>query len=175
MSQEQLKAIFEELGFPGALKFRAAVKKRGFDISFTRAVQFVATSSQRQVLAKEPPHDGKIAADQLNRRWAADLISFVSQPAGDFTHILVVQDIFSRMFYMEALKSAQTLETIEAFKRILSKAGASPIELNSDKGSEFSSVEFQAMLKKRRSCIDRRRGLTILPPSIEPSPRSRRR
>ena len=148
MSQEQLKTIFEELGYPGALKFRAAVKKRGLDITFSAAARFVAKHSQRQVLAREPDYGGKVTASQLNGRWAADLISYVAQPAGDFTHILVVQDIFSRMIYTEALKSAKTQETIEAFGRITGRANAYPIELNTDKGSEFASREFQAMLKR---------------------------
>ena len=124
------------------------IKKQGLDITFSAAARFVAKYSQRQVLAREPDYGGKVTASQLNGRWAADLISYVAQPAGEFTHILVVQDIFSRMIYTEALKSAKTQETIEAFGRIAGRANAYPIELNTDKGSEFASGEFQAMLKR---------------------------
>ena len=151
MSQAQLKATFEELGYPGVLKFRAGLRKKGIEgVSYTKAKQFVETYSQRQVLAKENKYTGKIVADQINGRWAADLISYVSQPAGAFTHVLAVQDIFSRMLYTEAIKSAQTEETIAAFKRILAKASEPPIELNTDKGSEFNSAEFQKMLATKK-------------------------
>ncbi len=82
MTDTQLKVIFEQLGHPGALKFRSSVKKRGFDITIAKAAAFVAKYSQRQVLTKEPEYNGKINSAQLNSRWVADLISYVAQPAG---------------------------------------------------------------------------------------------
>jgi hypothetical protein len=151
MSQAELKATFEELGYPGVLKFRAGLKKRGIEgVSYTKAKEFVDTYSQRQVLAKENKYNGKIISSQLNGRWAADFISYVSQPAGEFKHILAVQDIFSRMIYTEATKSVQAEETVAAFKRILAKASEPPIELNTDRGGEFGAEVFQKMLKEKK-------------------------
>ena len=177
MSEAQLKTLFGELGFPGLLKFRAAAKKKGWEVSLKTAAKIVAESSQRQVLVQEPPYLGKIAADSLNSRWAADLISYVAQPAaGGFTHVLVVQDIFSRKIWTEALKSAQTLEVTQAFQRILAEArddardNASlqgtqppvPFELNTDKGSEFTGREFQAMLAKEKIKFREKEGMNDL-------------
>jgi len=161
-----LRALFVKRGFPGLLKFRAAAEKINLEPSLKTLRKIVDGSSQRQVLVQEPKYRGKIIADSLNSRWAADLISYVSQPTEDgFTHVLVVQDIFSRMIWTRALKSAQTAETTAAFLTILEVArddakdarplagnGAAatiPFELNTDKGSEFTGKEFQDMLVDR--------------------------
>jgi hypothetical protein len=60
----------------------------------------VAKAGQRKIIAKTQPFDGKIASRRLDARWAADIISYVAQPAktekGKMQFILTVQDIFSR-------------------------------------------------------------------------------
>ena len=158
----QLKTLFADLGYPGILKFKAAAKKAGIDAPFKTLRRIVEESSQRQVLGREPKYLGKIVSDMIHKRWAADLISYINRPTTDgFTHVLVVQDIFSRFVWTRALKSAQTKEVTEAFLEILREARDSaedagplegsarikvPFELNSDKGSEFTGKEFQDML-----------------------------
>ena len=47
MSDAELKTLFEELGFPGLLKFRAAVKRKGWEVSLKTAAKIVAGASQR--------------------------------------------------------------------------------------------------------------------------------
>jgi transposase InsO family protein len=154
-----LKALFVKLGFPGLLKFRAAAKKINLEPPLKTLRRIVEGSSQRQVLLQEPEYRGKVVADALNSRWAADLISYVSQPTEDgFTHVLVVQDIFSRKIWTRALKSAQTGENTQAFLEILGEARAEapdsdqpiPFELNTDKGSEFTGKVFQDMLLEKK-------------------------
>ena len=171
MSEAQLKTLFAELGYPGILKFRAAAQKAGLDAPIKTLRRIVGEASQRQVLARDPPHLGTVVADTLHSRWAADLISYVAQPSADgFTHILVVQDIFSRMVWTKALKSAQTKETTAAFSEILREARDStphrgsgttrvPFELNTDKGSEFTGKEFQDMLVAQRIKFKEKEGL----------------
>ena len=173
-----LRALFVKLGFPGLLKFRAAAEKAGLNAPLRTLKRIVAESSQRQVLAKEPKYGGKIVADAMHGRWAADLISYVAQPAaGGFTHVLVVQDIFSRKIWTRALKSAQTAENTAAFLTILREARDDaddvdplvddtgrkvPFELNTDKGSEFTGNEFQTMLANEAIKFRQKEGLNDL-------------
>ena len=153
-----LRALFVKLGYPGLLKFRAAAKKINLEPPLKTLRNIVEGSSQRQVLVQEPEYRGKVVADALNSQWAADLISYVSQPTEDgFTHVLVVQDIFSWKIWTRALKSAQTGENTQAFLEILEEArtGAPdsdqiPFELNTDKGSEFTGKVFQDMLVEKK-------------------------
>ena len=87
----------------------------------------------------------------LDDRWAADMISFVANPAKDdgtiWEHVLLVQDIFSRKLFAERLRS--TPEATEAFQRILDRTERKPRELNTDRDSVFLSQKFQAMLRER--------------------------
>ncbi len=147
---EELKAIFAKLGFPGILKFRAAVKKAGLDAPIRTLKQIVAEASQRQVLAKEPKYLGKVVVDALHSRWAADLISYVSQPTADgFTHVLVVQDIFSRKIWTRALPNAQAKGVSAAFINIITVSGRICKEINTDAGNEFVTSEFNDMLEEK--------------------------
>ena len=70
----------------------------------------------RQAQAPKYKFDGKIAAADLNSRWFADLIDFTAAPSAvtgkdvglrptsdGERYILVVQDVFSRFLYTEAL------------------------------------------------------------------------
>jgi hypothetical protein len=125
--QAELQTIFEKLAFPSALQLRKAVlsrdraraeafKKRRvrgkqapytpWTISIKEAKAFVEKAGQRQILAKTRPFDGKIAAGDLDERWAADIISYVAQPAktprGTMKFVLVVPDIFSRELWTRA-------------------------------------------------------------------------
>ena len=69
------------------------------------------------MLAPERPYAGRIVSPDLDARWAADLISYVAQPAkiGEqtFRYVLGAQDIFSRKIWTEALqrKSETTAES----------------------------------------------------------------
>ena len=83
----------------------------------------------------------------MDDRWAADLMLFESRPAKradvTYTSVLIFQDIFSRYLWAEPLSSKTQVR--RAFEDILDKSG----ELNTDKGTEFFSREFQTMLARR--------------------------
>ena len=110
-----------------------------------------STAGSRQILQPPPSYQGNITSRKIDDRWAADLLSFESTPAQRpeyfYRHVLLVQDIFSRFLWAEAF-STKTQVTA-AFERILNK-GRKPRELNTDKGSEFTSREFQTMLDRRK-------------------------
>jgi hypothetical protein len=61
--------------------------------------------------------------------------------------VLVVQDIFSREIWARALRTAKTTEVVTEFKDILKVSERSPTEMNADRGVEFQSKEFKAMLE----------------------------
>ena len=139
----ELKALFAKLGFPGILKFRAAAEKAGLNAQLRTLKRIVAESSQRQVIAREPKYSGKIVADAMHGRWAADLISYMAQPtAGGFTHVLVLQDIFSRKIWIMALKSAQTAENTRAILTILREARDDADDVDPLVGYSCSLVPF---------------------------------
>ena len=105
--------------------------------------------------------DGKIAAADLNSRWFADLIDFSAAPSEDTgkdvglrptasgeKYILVVQDVFSRFLYTEALPNKKPETVAAGFRKILGRAGTTPKALVTDKGGEFGQT-FQSLLANR--------------------------
>ena len=63
-------------------------------------------------------------------------------------YILVVQDVFSRKIWTEAMVDKRPSTTAAAFQTILDKASATPTALTSDKGAEFSG-EFRDLLETK--------------------------
>ena len=156
----RLAQLYEELNYPSANVFHKALRRRGIPARLKDVEDFVSSRSERQVLAQPPKYKGHIVADYENHRWAADLISFVSRPVKDneglYTHILLVQDIFSRYLYGRALQTVS--QTTSAFEDILNESENRmsdadyriPAELNTDAGPEFTSEQFQSMLERRK-------------------------
>ena len=61
---------------------------------------------------------------------------------------MVVQDVFSREIWTEALINKRPTTVAAAFKKILNKAGPVPAALTSDGGMEFSA-EFKELLETK--------------------------
>jgi hypothetical protein len=120
------------------VKFRRAIQRKGENIWLKDAIAFVRTYEQQQVTAPRQPYKGKIVADNLDDRWAADLISFTAQPAQattqTYTHILCVQDIFSRKLWTRALPNATAKQVSAAFKDIIRVTSRICKEINADAG-----------------------------------------
>jgi transposase InsO family protein len=153
MTADELTTLYEELSYPSAAKFRRAVQKRGDSVSLKDALAFVQTYGQQQVTAPRQKYQGKIVSDGIDDRWAADLVSFTAQPAKTntqtYTHILCVQDIFSRKIWSRALPNATSKEVTLAFKDILRVSDRICKEINTDAGTEFIATEFKDMLKEK--------------------------
>ena len=93
-----------------------------------------------------------------NDRWFADLIDFSSTPSDNGkrtglrrtkdgeSYILVVQDVFSRFLWTEALVNKTPQAVAKAFEEILARAGTKPRSLTSDLGPEFEGP-FRQMLE----------------------------
>ena len=96
----------------------------------------------------------------MHDRWLCDLIDFTAAPSdrGKRTglgetedgeqFILVVQDVFSRFLWTEALTSKRPEVVAKAFEDIMTKAGAKPKSLTSDLGPEFQGAFKQTLQAK---------------------------
>jgi len=113
MDDDQIAVLYAKLSYPTAAKFRATLAKRGVKISVKDAQAIASRLGQRQALAPERPYAGRIVSPDLNARWAADLISYIAQRAvvegRTYRYVLVVQDIFSRKIWTEAMQTKAEL------------------------------------------------------------------
>jgi hypothetical protein len=105
-------------------KARAARVPRPHDyqpwrISGKDSKELLAKAGQRQIIARTQHFDGKIASGRLDARWAADMISYVAQPAkvGGETmeFVLIVQYIFSREIWTRALPNIKAERVAQAY------------------------------------------------------------
>ena len=120
--------------------------------------RLVKREAVRQVQAPKYKFDGKIPSLYQNDRWFADLIDFSSTPSDNGkrtglrrtkdgeSYILVVQDVFSRFLWTEALVNKTPQAVAKAFEEILARAGTKPRSLTSDLGPEFEGP-FKQMLE----------------------------
>ena len=146
---EQIRSLHAELAYPSASRLQAALRKRGVIATLEQVKNVVEKTGSRQVLQPPPQYHGNITSGRIDDRWAADLISFESRPAERdraYKHVLLVQDIFSRYLWAEAMWAKD--QSRAAFERIL-EGERKCKELNTDGGTEFTSREFQAMLARR--------------------------
>ena len=151
---EELRDLYKELSYPSAKVFHQALKRRGIPARLKDIEEFVRSRSERQVIAPGPKWDGNIVAFDRNHRWAADLIAFTSKPAksneGTFTHVLLVQDIFTRMLYARPLKSVT--DATDALKSIIedprTQGRGVPSRLDTDGAPEFDNGSFKALMRE---------------------------
>ena len=120
--------------------------------------RLVKREAVRQVQAPKYKFDGKIPSLYQNDRWFADLIDFSSTPSDNGkrnglrrtkdgeSYILVVQDVFSRFLWTEALVNKTPQAVAKAFEEILARAGTKQRSLTSDLGPEFEGP-FKQMLE----------------------------
>ena len=148
--KETLEKLYKDLNYPSVDVFLRAIKKKGIAARRSDVEEFVKSRSERQILAPPPKYEGNIVSSDINDRWAADLISYVSQPATfkkvEYKYVLTVQDLFSRRLYARALTTVD--QATRAFEEILDEAGGSPLRLTFDGAPEFSST-WKAMLSRR--------------------------
>ena len=116
---EQIAALYKELSYPSAAKFKAALTKRGIDVPDAFVKQIVSEQGSRQLYAPPPKFTGKVTATHVDDRWAVDVIDFQSKTKklNGPVYVLLVQDILSRFLFAAALSSKAEVEA--AFLRIL--------------------------------------------------------
>ena len=146
---DEVEDFFEELNFPSLQKLRRVLDSRGIEYDQKEVEKLVKREAVRQVQAPTYKFDGKIASHGMHDRWFADLIDFTAAPSdrGKRTglsetedgeqFILVVQDVFSRFLWTEALVSKRPHMVLEAFEKIMTRAGTQPKSLTTDLGPDF--------------------------------------
>ena len=144
MDGERIADIYRELGFPSAPKFQTALRRRGINISLDNLKELIKTLGSRQIFRPPPQYKGNVAARSIDDRWVADVLSFESRPVEGFTNVLLIQDVFSRFLWATPMGTKK--ETTRAFKTHLNVTGRTCRELNTDKGTEFTSAEFQRLM-----------------------------
>ena len=131
--------MHEELNFPSAPRLKRVLTARGIPFTSSEVDRLVRGETTRQAQAPNYKFDGKIAVADINSRWFADLIDFTTAPSADTgkdvgsrptasgeRYILVVQDIFSRFLYTEALLDKRPATVAAAFQKVLDRASVVP-------------------------------------------------
>ncbi len=108
----RVAALYKQLSYPSAARFKAALAKRGLKVPDAFVRQLVQEQGSRQLFAPPPRFTGKVVAQHLDERWASDVIDFQSKTVkkGAPVYILLVQDIFSRFLFATALRSKAEVE-----------------------------------------------------------------
>ena len=155
-----VEEVFEELNYPSLQKLKKVLDSRGIAYDLKEIEKLVKREAVRQVQAPAYKFDGKIAAHDINSRWFCDLVDFTAAPSdrGKRTglgetkegeqFILVVQDVFSRFLWTEALTSKRPEIVAKAFEDIMTRAGTKPKTVTSDLGPEFQGPFEQALKAK---------------------------
>ena len=142
---EKLTEIYNELNAPSTDSFAKALARRGIKARRKDIEEFIRSKSERQVIAPPPKYTGNIVSTAPDDRWAADLIAYTSKPVetkdGTYTHVLVVQDIFTRFVWAKALKSVS--DTSAAFADIMHESKRQCRRLDTDGGAEWVSRTFK--------------------------------
>ena len=143
----RIAALYRELSYPSEAKFRAALRKRGIQVSAHFVKELVADQGARQLFAPPPRFTGHVTSRHVDERWAVDLMDFSAKSTkGSPVHVLIAQDIFSRFLFARAISTKAEVRV--TFERLLEETKRKPKELNSDRGTEFTASEFQRMLKR---------------------------
>lgn len=81
--------------------------------------------------------------------WQADLIDMQNMRKFNkgYNYILIVIDCFSKYAWAEPIKFKNKLEVTHAFKHILLSSHRNPINLQTDRGTEFYNSTFQTLIK----------------------------
>ena len=141
----RVAALYREMSYPSATKFRAALRKKGINVSAEYVNEVVADQGVRQLTASAPRFTGFVTARRVDHRWMGDLLDYQAKSTkGSPMHVMIIQDVFSRFIFAKALQSKA--EVTAAFSRIVEETGRKCEEFNTDRGSEWTSAAFQTRL-----------------------------
>ena len=161
------------MNFPSAARLKRVLRSRNIPFNATDIDRLVRGETVRQIQAPNYKFDGKIAACRLKFKWFADLIDFSAAPSegtgkdaglrptsDNERYVLVVQDVFSRKIWTEAIINKRPTTVAAAFQTILNKVGSAPTVLTSDQGAEFSG-KFKDLLETKGNIFVRKTKTTL--------------
>ena len=89
------------MSYPSATKFRAALRKKGIQVSAEFVQELVQEQGVRQLTAAAPRFIGHITARKIDQLWMGDLMDFTAKAKkGSPAYILVVQDVFLSLIHI---------------------------------------------------------------------------
>lgn len=138
-------------GYASIQKLYNAVKKQKNNVTekdITRWLKSQDTYTLHRISRKNYPRNPVIVV-YIDEQWVTDLIdvSKIKKQNDKFTYLLTVVDCLSKYAWVEPLKDKSGESTVKAFTKIFSESGRKPEKLQSDKGTEYTSVKFQKFLK----------------------------
>ena len=92
----------------------------------------------------------KYIVNNIDDLWQVDLAIFknISQYNGGAQYLMFVIDVFSKHGWVRVLKKKTGKEVNEAFQSIFKSSGRKPLNIQSDKGTEFTSLLSRDFFKK---------------------------
>ena len=133
------------MSYPSATKFRAALRKKGVNVSAEYANEVVADQGVRQLTAAAQRFTGNVTSRRVDHRWMGDLLDYQAKSSkGSPMYVMIIQDVFSRFIFAQSLRSKA--EVTAAFSRIVEETGRKCEEFSTDRGSEWTSAAFQTHL-----------------------------
>ena len=151
MSRAELADLVDETGARSVTKLRFQARKRGLNPTKADLEAVVATLGEKQIFAPLQPSRGKTAADDVARRFMADLADFKDTPSGKSKYFLIVIDVFTRKVATAPLETKEQHVVSPALKKLLTELGVrtvnfrrlrpiSGVELSTDQGLEFHGL-----------------------------------
>jgi transposase InsO family protein len=140
--------VREPTAFSSVRKVFEAAKKTRPSTSYSDVQKYLSGEKAyvlHKPIRKKFPRS-KIYASKKNDLWEADLteVQKLSRYNDGVRYLLTVIDVFSKVAYVEPIKSKKGAHVAKAFARILKKER--PDKLRTDQGSEFKSKYFRKLM-----------------------------
>ena len=100
---QRVAQLYTELRLPSAAKLQQVLGMQCTQLLLQCINEIVDDTGAWHIFRPPVQFPGHVTTSRLEDRWAADVISFMSNPVatneGTFTDVLVVQDIFNRFLW----------------------------------------------------------------------------
>lgn len=150
---EKILYYYEAYGYPSTDKLYKIMKAEGSSVKKSEIKEFLSKQEEKQILNQQTfkkADQGHIVAFGVNDEWQMDtffLPRYWKENHG-YKYILAVVDIFSRKGYCVAMKNKDSVDVIDAFLKIIKKAGDVPNVISTDNDTAYTGEDFQRVCKK---------------------------
>ena len=156
--EDYLKGIYynieHEAGLGGIEKLYKAVKLDGkYDLNRQQISDFLI-KQETYTLHKPIRRNftkNRVLVISIDEQWVMDLcdLSSLARYNREYKFLLTCIDAFSKYAWVQPLKNKKGQSILKAFQKILNKSDRIPIQIQSDKGTEFLNKEFQKFIKQK--------------------------
>lgn len=157
ITSAEVQKLYRDPKYPGSFgglnKFLLALRKKGYKIRHDQLEKWLQEDDLYQMhkpSRKTFPRRPYIIQG-IDHLWQVDLsdVSSLKEFNDGHRFLLFVIDCFSKYAWVRAIKDKTGKVLTEAMKDILSTTDRKPLQIQSDKGSEFVNRTFKEMLKSR--------------------------